>query len=405
MKPPYDLIIRNGSIADGTGGPLREADVAVQNGYIAEVGRVTSQGREEIDATGLLVTPGIVGLHTHYDGQETWDQRLIPPSWHGVTTAVMGNCGVGFAPVKAGDRERLLELMEGVEDIPGEVLKEGLKWRWHSFGEYLDVLDTLPRDIDLCTQLAHGPLRMFVMGERAMALEPATAEDIARMRQLTAQALMQGALGFSTTRTINHRSASGENTPSFRAHEDELSGIAMGLRDAGRGVFQFISDWGSRGLEAEFAMMRRLVERSGRPLSFSLGQMHARPDEWRRLLDLTQEAVNAGLDIRAQIAPRSIAVLQGLQGAGAAVEPELFLRLSVVRRARSAATAGKARRDAGPRLSRTPAARAADSARVADRATTVVSGLHLPAYQSAGLRAFTRNVAASHRDPLRSDRG
>ena len=313
MKPQYDLIIRNGSIADGTGGPLREGDVAVQDGYIAEVGKLTSQGREEVDATGLLVTPGFVDLHTHYDGQATWDQRLIPSSWHGVTTAVMGNCGVGFAPVKAADRERLLQLMEGVEDIPGEVLKEGLKWRWNSFGEYLDVLDTMPRDIDLCAQLAHGPLRMFVMGERAMALEPASAEDIAQMRQLTAQALTQGALGFSTTRTINHRSASGENTPSFRAHEDELSGIAMGLRDAGRGVFQFISDWGNQGLEAEFAMMRRLVERSGRPLSFSLGQMHARPDEWRRLLDLTQEAVNAGLDIRAQIAPRSIAVLQGLQ--------------------------------------------------------------------------------------------
>jgi len=313
MKPQYDLVIRNGTIADGSGGQLREGDVAIQDGHIAQVGKVKSQGREEVDAKGLLVSPGFVDIHTHYDGQATWDERLIPSSWHGVTTAVMGNCGVGFAPVKPANRERLLELMEGVEDIPGEVLKEGLKWRWESFGEYLNVLETMPRDIDVCTQLAHGPLRMFVMGERAMALKAATAEDIERMRELTAQAILQGAFGFSTTRTMNHRSSKGQNTPSFSALEDELSGIAMGMRDAGRGVLQFITDWDSRGLEQEFAMMRRLVERSRRPLSFSLGQMHARPEEWRQLLKLTQDAVNCGLDIRAQVAPRSIAVLQGLQ--------------------------------------------------------------------------------------------
>ena len=313
MKPQYDLVIRNGTIADGTGGPLREGDLAINNGHIVALGAVSSQGKEEVDAKGLLVTPGFVDLHTHYDGQAAWDERLVPSSWHGVTTAVMGNCGVGFAPVKPKDRERLLELMEGVEDIPGAVLREGINWRWNSFGEYLDMLEAMPHDIDLCAQLAHGPLRIFVMGERATAMEPATAEDIALMRQLTAQAISQGAVGFSTTRTLNHRSAKGENTPSFRALEDELIGIAMGLRDAGRGVFQFISDWDSRGLEAEFAMMRRLVEGSGRPLSFSLGQMHARPDEWRRLLELTQDAVNAGLDVRAQVAPRSIAILQGLQ--------------------------------------------------------------------------------------------
>ena len=311
MKPTYDLVIRGGTVADGTGAALKEADIAVADGRIAAVGTVAGKGAEEIDARGLLVTPGFVDLHTHYDGQATWDQRLAPSSWHGITTAVMGNCGVGFAPVRERDRERLLELMEGVEDIPGVVLREGLKWRWESFGEYLDVLDGTARDIDICAQLPHGPLRVFVMGERAARLEPATGDDIAQMRHLAADAVRQGALGFSTSRTLNHRSSRGESMPCLRATEEELLGIALGLQDAGAGVLQFISDWTDP--EAEFAMVRRLVERSGRRLSFSMGQHHDRPGEWRHLLDMTEQAARDGVYIRAQVAPRSISILMGLE--------------------------------------------------------------------------------------------
>ena len=311
MDASYDLVIRGGTVADGTGAPLREADVAIAGDRIAAVGEVKGKGVEEVDARGLLVTPGFIDLHTHYDAQATWDRRFAPSSWHGITTAVMGNCGVGFAPVKDRDRERLLELMEGVEDIPGVVLREGLNWRWESFGEYLDVLDAMQRDIDICAQLPHAPLRVFVMGERAVRLEPATEEDIAQMRRLAADAARCGALGFSTSRTLNHRSSKGESTPSLRATEQELLGIALGLRDAGTGVLQFISDWTDP--DAEFAMVRRLVERSGRRLSFSLGQHHQRPGEWRHLLDLSEQAARDGVDIRAQVAPRSISVLMGLQ--------------------------------------------------------------------------------------------
>ena len=311
MKTSYDLVIRGGTVADGTGAALKEADIAVVGGRIAAVGTIPGKGAEEVDARGLLVTPGFVDLHTHYDGQATWDQRLTPSSWHGITTAVMGNCGVGFAPVRVPDRERLLELMEGVEDIPGVVLREGLDWRWESFGEYLDVLDGTARDIDICAQLPHAPLRVFVMGERAARLEPATADDIAQMRLLAADAMRQGALGFSTSRTLNHRSSKGESTPSLRATEEELLGIALGMQDAGAGVLQLISDWTDP--DAEFAMVRRLVEKSQRRLSFSMGQHHDRPGEWRRLLDLTEQAARDGLDIRAQVAPRSISILMGLE--------------------------------------------------------------------------------------------
>ena len=314
MSTPYDLVIRGGQLIDGTGAPMREADVAILGGRIAAVGPALGAGKEEIDARGLLVTPGFVDVHTHYDAQAAWDSRMHPSTWHGVTTAVMGNCGVGFAPVRTADRDKLIELMEGVEDIPGAVLHEGLDWSWESFSEYLNALEQRPRDVDLCAQLPHGALRVYVMGERATRLEPATEADIAQMRTLARDAAQAGAIGFSTSRSINHRTLKGDPTPSLRAGEAELTGIAMGLSDAGKGVLEYISDWDTPDPQTEFAMVRRVVERSGRPLSFSLAQRNTTPHVWRELLDLTDAAARDGLPIRAQVAPRPIGVLLGLQG-------------------------------------------------------------------------------------------
>ncbi len=314
MTAEYDLVIRNGSLADGRGGPLVEADVAVKDGKIAAVGKVTGKGREEIDAKGKLVTPGFVDIHTHYDGQATWDARLNPSSWHGVTTVVMGNCGVGFAPVRVKDRDRLIELMEGVEDIPGAALHEGLKWNWESFGEYLDAVESRPHDIDIAAQLPHGALRVYVMGERGANLEAATSDDIAEMRRLTADAMRAGALGFSTSRTLNHKTVKGDPTPSLRATEAELTGIAQGMKDAGTGVFEMISDFNQPDVATEFGMIRRIVEGSGRPLSLSLAQGHSSSNGWRKILELIENSSDAGLPIKAQVAPRPIGVLLGLQG-------------------------------------------------------------------------------------------
>jgi N-acyl-D-aspartate/D-glutamate deacylase len=310
----HDLVVRGGAVADGLGGPLVEVDVAVADGRIVEVGRVAGSGREEIDARGLMVTPGFVDIHTHYDGQAIWDQRFAPSSWHGVTTAVMGNCGVGFAPVRKADHDRLIELMEGVEDIPGVALQEGLDWHWESFGDYLDALERRPHDIDYAAQLPHAALRIYVMGERASRLEMASADDRARMRALTAEAMRAGAIGFSTSRSINHKSVSGAPTPTLRAAEEELTAIALGVRDAGRGVLQMITDFDGADVDGEFALMRRLVEASGRPLSFSLMQKHKNVAGWKRILALTAEAVSDGLVMRAQVAPRGVGVLLGLQG-------------------------------------------------------------------------------------------
>jgi N-acyl-D-aspartate/D-glutamate deacylase len=307
----FDLVIRHGTIADGTGGPLYTGDIAIASGRIAEVGEILARGREEISARDLLVTPGFVDIHTHYDGQATWDSYLDPSSWHGVTTVVMGNCGVGFAPVHRTDHERLIELMEGVEDIPGSALHEGLAWNWQTFGEYLDALDRRAHSIDIAAQIPHGALRVYVMGERATRLEPANHDDIAQMRRITADAMHAGALGFSTSRTLNHRSLKGEPTPSLRASEDELLGIVMGLADSGAGVIELISDWPN--LEAEFAMVRRLVEASSRPLTLSLAQSHSAPNGWRRILAQVARAAQAGLPIKAQVAPRPIGILLGLQ--------------------------------------------------------------------------------------------
>ncbi len=307
----YNRIIRGGTLVDGSGAPAREADVGVKEGRIAAIGRIQQSAALEIDARGLLVTPGFVDIHTHYDGQATWDQRMQPSSWHGVTSVVMGNCGVGFAPCRQSDHERLIRLMEGVEDIPFPVLSQGLSWSWESFGDYLSTLERRCFDVDIGTQLPHAALRVFVMGERGAAREPATTDDIAQMAELAHDAARAGALGFSTSRTLNHRTSDGQPTPTLTASEDELTGIACGLARAGCGVLQVVSDFADA--DAELAMLRRIVERSGRPLSFSLVQAPGRPAQWQHMLDLLVEANAAELPITAQVCGRPVGILFGLE--------------------------------------------------------------------------------------------
>ena len=313
MAAEFDLIIRGGTVVDGTGRAPIEADVGIKGNRIAAIGTIAKNGADEIDAKGKLVTPGFVDIHTHYDGQAVWDSRMTPSSMHGVTTAVMGNCGVGFAPCKPGDREKLVELMEGVEDIPGPVMHEGLKWEWESFAEYLAALERRNRDIDLCALLPHAAVRVFVMGERAVALENANQADIAQMREIAADAMRAGAFGFSTSRSLSHKSLKGDPTPTLRAQEDELTGIALGMRDAGSGFLEIVSEW-APDPKAEFAMIRRVVESCGRPCVFTLTQRHARPTVWRDLLGYADEAIAAGVSIRPVVAPRAIGVLLGLEG-------------------------------------------------------------------------------------------
>lgn len=307
----YDLVIRGGFVVDGSGEPGREADVAILSGKIAKVGDISGVGAEEVDAKGKLVAPGFVDIHTHYDGQVTWGDALSPSSNHGVTTAIMGNCGVGFAPVRESDHDRLIRLMEGVEDIPFPVLAEGLPWNWESFPDYLDSLDGRAFDIDVAAQLPHAALRVYVMGERGANREDATDEDIAAMAGLAKAAVEAGALGFSTSRTLNHRTSDGQPTPTLTASEKELTGIAMALGEAGKGVLQFVSDFNDPQKEA--AMLRRIVEQSGRPLSVSLAQADVAPGSWRHLLDVIEGAAEDGLDMRAQVGPRPVGVLLGLE--------------------------------------------------------------------------------------------
>jgi N-acyl-D-aspartate/D-glutamate deacylase len=308
----YDLIIRGGTLHDGTGSEPRVADIAVKDGRIAAIGEVIGGASEEIDARGLLVTPGFVDVHTHYDGQTTWESQLAPSSQHGVTSVVMGNCGVGFAPCKPEQRDILVKVMEGVEDVPEVVMTEGLPWNWETFPEYLDALEARQFDIDVAAQLPHSALRVYVMGERAARHEPPTAEDLARMRQLTAEAVRAGALGVTTSRNMMHRTKAGELAPSLYSEEDELGALAEGLKDAGQGVFQIIpAPMGDA--RSEFALMRRLAERSGRPLSYSLIQMPTGDENgWRDSLAALSQAARDGLEMRAQVAPRPVGMFYGL---------------------------------------------------------------------------------------------
>jgi N-acyl-D-aspartate/D-glutamate deacylase len=313
-----DLIVRDGVLADGTGGPLRRGDVAVTDGVITAVGTDLGRARREIDADGLLVTPGFVDPHTHYDGQATWDAILAPSSQHGVTSVVMGNCGVGFAPVEPDRHDWLIGMMEGVEDIPGTALAEGLPWDWQSFPEYLDSLDRQARTIDVGTHVPHAALRAFVMGERGA--DPAavpSAGELERMRRLVGEGLAAGAIGVSTSRTELHRTVTGQNLGTLRAAEPELTALARALHDHGAGVFQLLSDAYRTG-DDEFArreldLIHHLARTSGRPVSFTVQQSNDAPERWRDLMGWAETLTAAGLDVKGQVAPRPIGVLLGLQ--------------------------------------------------------------------------------------------
>ena len=315
----YDLILTGGTVIDGTGAEPRSADVAIRGAIIAAVGApgaFDGRGRETLDARGALITPGFIDVHTHYDGQASWDPELAPSCDHGVTTCVMGNCGVGFAPVRAADRERLIRLMEGVEDIPGAALAEGIQWRWESFPEYLDALDT-PRTMDVCAQVPHDALRVFVMGDRAVAGEPATEADIEIMRRLTREALEAGAFGVTTGRSDNHRSVEGDATPASEATRRELVGLAQAFEGLGYGVVQAVSDFdmaqGPERFDAEFDLLEAMAKAAGRPMSISLLQRDLAPGQWQQILKRA-EALNAeGVDFKVQVAARAIGVMLGLE--------------------------------------------------------------------------------------------
>jgi N-acyl-D-amino-acid deacylase len=311
MTELYDLVVRGGVVVDGSGAITAEGDVAIQGDRIAAVGTVAGRGKEEINARGHIVTPGFVDIHTHYDGQITWENTLAPSSGHGVTTVIMGNCGVGFAPVRAGDREITMALMEGVEEIPGVVMATGVPFNWESFPEYLEVIASRHCDIDFAAQLPHSPLRVYVMGERGANREPPTDRDLAEMRRLTTEAIHAGALGVSTSRNISHRYPDGRPTPSTHSEEDELMALAGGLRDANDGVFQ-LNPSTTTPAEEEFALIRRLAAASGRPVSFALVTSEEFMRGWRVLLGGVTAAAAAGVPIRAQMMPRPIGMLFGL---------------------------------------------------------------------------------------------
>lgn len=306
----HDLVLRGGTLVDGTGAPARTADVAVDGSTITAVGQV-GPGRREIDCSGLLVTPGFVDMHTHYDGQVTWDPWLTPSGWHGCTTVILGNCGVGFAPVRPADRDWLIQVMEGVEDIPGSALSEGIRWEWETFPEYLDALERLPLAIDVGTQIPHAALRAWVMGNRPSEADQANPEQVERMAELVQEALQAGALGFSTSRTSLHRSAEGVFVSGTFAAIDELKGIARGMKAAGHGVFEIADE--HLMVPQDLGWMREIAGITGNPVVFNLSQTDFGPDVWKKgLLGLEQAAAD-GVPLFAQVAGRAIGILMSFR--------------------------------------------------------------------------------------------
>jgi N-acyl-D-aspartate/D-glutamate deacylase len=313
----HDLVIRGGTLVDGTGAPPREADVAIDSGTIAEVGSVTARGREEIDARGKLVTPGFVDIHTHYDGQATWDPLLTPSCWHGVTTLVMGNCGVGFAPVRPGQQDFLIGLMEGVEDIPGTALHDGIAWEWETFPQFLDALGRRRFALDVGAQVPHGSVRAYVMGERGAKNEPANADDVREMAAIVREAIEAGALGFSMSRTLMHRAIDGEVVPGTHASEDEIFGICRELGKLGKGIIE-LAPAGVMGEDLaapdrEVSWMRRISRETGRPVSFALSQHEIEPEQFRRVLALCRSANEEGARLTPQVGSRPTMLLIGHQ--------------------------------------------------------------------------------------------
>ena len=312
MSEIFDIIIKNGTIYDGTGQGSFVTDIFVKNELVVDIRKsnVNDKCLEEIDANGLIVTPGFVDIHTHYDGQVTWDNYISPSSWHGVNTAIMGNCGVGFAPVHHFDHDRLVTLMEGVEDIPEVVLTEGLEWKWETFGEYLDYISKRSFDIDIGAQVPHGALRLYVMGQRGADREIANDEDIKLMSKLAAEAVSIGALGFTTSRTINHRTSEGDLVPQFTAAENELVGISKAIGKTNKGVMQLVTDL--IGGRQEYLILEKMVIESNRPLSITVAQTDANNYEWEDLLGWIEDSANNGLPIKAQVCGRPVGLVLGL---------------------------------------------------------------------------------------------
>ena len=308
MSADFDTVIRGGRVADGRGGELFEGDVAINDGRITQVGRVKGTGRDEIDARGKLVTPGFVDIHTHYDGQAIWSSRFEPSSSHGVTTVVMGNCGVGFAPCRERDRDVMISVMEGVEDIPGVVMAEGLTWEWETFPQYLAALEARPHDIDFTAYVPHSPLRIYVMGRRGADREPATETDAAEMKRLTREAVDAGAVGFATSRYFLHRTRDGATIPSYAAPEAEVCSIAEGVH---HGIIQISTDAPVVGFEPEIAALRRIALKTGRPVIFPFGTLNGSGDEWRVFMNQINEANRAGAKLIGQIFPRPVGMMLG----------------------------------------------------------------------------------------------